>query len=253
MTRFSFLRDLFFLQDRTRRVIEDLCIDEDFLTMGDETTIVQPTDGQTPDAPETTPGNESGQAGETATLTQSQVDAMLKKRLARAEETVMKKLLEDLGVDSLDTAKATLKAKREAEEAEKSELQKAQEQLKAEQNRIKALEEAQEAREVEIRAERLDNAIRNEAKSEGAHDPDEVLVLLKTQGTDGLMDDDGKPKSAKIKKLVADHRESKAHLYKPKRTSPGSPSNADGQSGSPKIKKALAAQRQFKSVMNRGV
>lgn len=213
---------------------------------------LETTNGTSPQ-PETTP-DKSGQGGDEPKLTQSQVNEIVKERLTRAEETLTKKLLDELGVDSLDTAKATLKAKLDAEEAEKSELQKAQDALKAEQERVKALTEAQQKREAEIRLERLDSAILGALKDKEveAINPKQVLTLMKAEGLEGLMDDEGKIDETKLTQKVNKHREDNPHLYKPKRLTPGSPSNSDGTSGTKQQDKIAAAQRQFQAVLNKG-
>lgn len=76
---------------------------------------------------------------------QAELDRILGERLSRAEKTAAKKALEarakELGFDSVEAMEAALKAHKEAQEKEKSELQKAQEAKAAAEAKAKAAEE----------------------------------------------------------------------------------------------------------------
>jgi hypothetical protein len=88
--------------------------------MGNEPTIVE---NNTP-----TPGVEGGDnAGKV--FTQDDVDKIIKKRLGEDSERVKKSILGDIGVESIDDIKSIIKAKQDAEEAEKTELDKATETI----------------------------------------------------------------------------------------------------------------------------
>jgi len=76
-----------------------------------------PTPDPTPPAP---PASEPA-----ATLTQAQVDAIVARQRTEASDKATAKLLKDLGVESLDDAKAALTAKRSADEKDLSDAQKA--------------------------------------------------------------------------------------------------------------------------------
>lgn len=80
--------------------------------MPDQDPITQKP--ETPDA-----GANSG------TLTQDQVNQIVADRVKRAEEATVKKLLDGLGVQSADEIKSILEAKKAADEANKTELEKA--------------------------------------------------------------------------------------------------------------------------------
>jgi membrane-associated HD superfamily phosphohydrolase len=64
-------------------------------------------------------------------LEQEKLDALINKGYAKGAEKAQSQLLAELGVDSLDSVKEVLKAKAEAEEAQKTELEKLHEQLEA--------------------------------------------------------------------------------------------------------------------------
>ena len=65
-------------------------------------------------------------------LEQEKLDALINKGYAKGAEKATQSVLDELGVDSLESIKEALKAKQEAEEAQKTELEKLQEQLQAE-------------------------------------------------------------------------------------------------------------------------
>jgi membrane-associated HD superfamily phosphohydrolase len=64
-------------------------------------------------------------------LEQEKLDALINKGYAKGAEKAQSQLLAELGVESLDSVKEVLKAKAEAEEAQKTELEKLHEQLEA--------------------------------------------------------------------------------------------------------------------------
>ncbi len=73
---------------------------------------------------------------DTKQLTQAEIDAIVEDRLKRDRQTREEALAKDLGM-SIKEAKAFLKAKKDAEEKEKSDLQKALEQLAEKEKAIK--------------------------------------------------------------------------------------------------------------------
>lgn len=104
------------------------------MTEQDTATENQGTEGTT--------GPPPGQEEETArTFSQDQVDKLMGKTRRQAEKAATAKLLETLGVDSLDSVAETLKAQREREEQELNEVEKARreaEQARAEADKIRA-------------------------------------------------------------------------------------------------------------------
>ena len=63
------------------------------------------------------------------TISQEKLDSLINEKFKKGAEKANAQLLEALGVDSIDTAKAILKEKAEADEASKSELEKATETI----------------------------------------------------------------------------------------------------------------------------
>jgi DNA-binding transcriptional MerR regulator len=73
--------------------------------------------------PATPPAEQGGQKEEVKTFTQAQIDEIIKERLGRDRQTREEALAKDLGMPLKDV-KAMIRAKKEAEEAAKSELEK---------------------------------------------------------------------------------------------------------------------------------
>lgn len=83
-----------------------------------------------------TPPNSTGNAG----LTQEEVNRIAGERAKRAEESTRKQLWEALGIKSQEEWDAYLKAKKEQEDANKSELQKLADKAETEKQRADRLE-----------------------------------------------------------------------------------------------------------------
>lgn len=166
------------------------------------------------------------------TLTQKQLDAMFKPRTDEAAKKAQAALLEQLGVDDLDTAKAALDAAKKAEEAQLSELEKAQkatDAANAERDRIKA--EADEAL-AQARRQLLQAAVIAEASKQGFVDPADAWLHIDPAkieaGEDGAY--------TGLDKLVEAVAESKPYLVKAE--TPASPN------GTPRPKPRPAGQPQ---------
>lgn len=92
---------------------------EDAATASAETVAKTPSVGDSAPAP-------------TGTLTQDQFDRVLSARLAEKEREVRRKLLDEVGVGTLEEAKSTLKAAKDQKDANRSELDKALAEARAE-------------------------------------------------------------------------------------------------------------------------
>ncbi len=79
--------------------------------------------------PTPTPGAEGGEA--TVTMTQAKLDELINGKFKKGAEKANADTLKDLGVDDMDSLKSILKAKNDADEASKTELQKAQDAVEA--------------------------------------------------------------------------------------------------------------------------
>ncbi len=65
------------------------------------------------------------------TITQEKLDSLIREKFKKGAEKANTDMLNDLGVDDIDSLKAILKAKNDADEADKTELQKALDAVEA--------------------------------------------------------------------------------------------------------------------------
>lgn len=173
--------------------------------------------------PETAP-DKGGEAGKT--FTQADVDRIIGDRLKRAEDSVLKRFLGDIGVETPDALKELVKAQKAAAEASKTETQRWEERLTAltsERDTYKAqLEQLSAARRDDKRTAALSGALRD-AK---ATDVDDLVVLVKAKYSadlDGILGDDETVKAEALTKLVETVRGNHARFFVS--STPGSPSN----------------------------
>lgn len=210
----------------------------------------QPTQStsETP-KPDTAPGQQSGQQ---ATFTQEQLNQIVGDRVKRAEESRIKKLLDELGVDSADTLTRLVQAERQRAEGEKSELQKLQERLAAaEKNAADAqnlLAEAEKKRLIERRDEEIKSALRDARTNK----PGSVLTLMAAEHpemVEAVMKNGAVDKDA-LSKLVELAKKEHAEMFVG--GGPGSPSNRGGDIPEPaKAKKERARQEQAMRLKRR--
>lgn len=184
------------------------------------------------DAPEGTTTDtqptKAGQSVEEKLFTQAEIDKLVGSTRKAARETGKKELLEELGIESLDTLKNFLKAQKEKEESEKTEAQKALDKLAEMQKQLETERQARVEAEKLRFIEKRDGVLR--ALLATAHDPDGVLILLKAKHADkveALLGESGDVDSKEAEKLVSEYRAANAYQFKA--DSKGSPSNADGR------------------------
>ena len=84
--------------------------------------------------------NEPGEADAVQKFTQEQVEEIVKKRIAETKASVQSAILEELGVQDLNGAKEVLTAKREAEDAERTDLERAQIRITELESQVSELE-----------------------------------------------------------------------------------------------------------------
>lgn len=200
--------------------------------MPDETTTTETT--------ETTPEN-SGQQPGGQSFTQADVDRIIGERLKRAESAAMQKLLEKLGAKDEDELTGIVKAQRERDESEKTELQKLQDKLTAAEQKVKEAEERAAQAEQQRRVDNRNAAIIAALKD--AEHPADVLLWLEANAKDELdavMSDDGTLDEKKIAALVAKARKERPNFFRS--GGPGSPSDKDGRvpDGDPRRKQEAA-------------
>lgn len=189
------------------------------------TDVVTPDVNVTP-VQDTQPVQQNGVA---AKFTQEDVDRILADRLKRAEESVSKRLLGDLGVDNLEAAKNALKAQQEAEEGKKSAIEKAEAKAQAlEKQLADALAQIKAFGDKE-RVRTRNTAIQSALTEAKAHDVDDLLIIIENKyATEvaAVLGDDGTVDKKAIDKLVTAAKASHSKFFTPQ--SPGSLSNRNG-------------------------
>ena len=104
-------------------------------------------------------------------LTQDEVNRIVSERARRAAQSERASLLEELGLDSVDDLKKTVTAYREKQQAEMSELEKAQAKLDA----LKAEKKDLEA---QMRESRIRRAVEAKAAELNFHNPAQAYDLM---------------------------------------------------------------------------
>lgn len=177
-----------------------------------------------------TPDTQPDKTGSVPTFTQEEVNAILAGRLKRAEEAATKRVLEALGVDNLETAKASVAATKTAEEANKTELQKLQDKLAAE---VKKREVAEtevvrlgEAAKIGARNAEISKAL----TAANVKKVDDLMILLTNKHlttVEAIGLPDGKADAKAIEALVKQAQTDYAEFFG--NVAPGSPSNSKGK------------------------
>lgn len=207
----------------------------------------QPTEGQ-PSVTETQPDKNSGTPE--GLLSQAEVNKIIGTTRKEARQTAINDFLGELGFDNADDLKALIaasKARAEAEaaqvEAEKSELQKAQERIAA----LEAEKQAAEAKAAEVEAARLVDR-RNAAVKAALKDatkPDAVLVLIentKHPDLEAVADAAGEVNKDKLAALVEAAKAEWPEMFD-RRQGAGSPSLSGGKT--PGIDDSAAREASF--------
>lgn len=134
--------------------------------------------------------NDGGQQSSGArTFTQEELNTILTERLNRAKGAAVGDLLKELGFEKPEDLKTAIQRQREAENANKSELQKAQEQLADYQKREQAWQTQQ-------RQQALQIAVQTAAGKLGIVDAEVALALVR-EGIE--FDDQGQPVGVEAK------------------------------------------------------
>lgn len=175
----------------------------------------------------------------------------LKARLEREAAKARAKFLEELGVEDMDSAKARLQAQKDAEDAQKSELERLQDQLQASTQRQAELEQQLQAEKQTRINDKRNSAIRDAARSAGAVDAEDVMlnVMKDVDALAKLVNEDGSVNAEAVTSAVTQVKTDKPHLFS--KQVPGTPSNRHGQAPSPD-KKALKQARKTNQSIIRG-
>lgn len=164
-----------------------------------------------------------------STFTQKDVDSIVEARLKRERETVMSKLLEQLGVEKLEDAQALVTSEKKRKEAEMSELEKAQAQIDAANKKAQEALEAKQALEQKILANARQQAFLKAATSRGGKSVDDLFILVQAKHSDdflGVFAEDGSADDKKMEKFIADIQKSFPSYFGS--AGAGSPSNEGG-------------------------
>lgn len=197
------------------------------------------TDNSTPVTTPATPPQAAAVDPKTeAKFTQEDLDKVAGNRAKEAAAAAVKKILKELGIDNADdpdalkTVKTKLTAAQQAEEANKSELQKLTEKLDAETKKRGELETAiEQARQREVVNTRNTKVIEALITAKvSPTDAEDLRILLSARYPDnynGVVDEDGKITEKGMKALVEKAKETYPKYFA--NPAPGSPSNYEGR------------------------
>lgn len=195
---------------------------------------------------DTTTTTETGQdktgqgQGNATAFTQADLDRIAGNARKQARESAIAEFLKELGYEKPDDLKTQIATLRQREDAEKSELDKAQQKIaaleKAAQEAKLAAEQAQRERLEERRNAAILTALKDADK------PQSVLNLLLTEHASevqALMAEDGTIDPKKVTGLAELAKKEYAGLFV-KSSTPGSQSNAGGRNPAPDPKALLS-------------
>lgn len=188
-------------------------------------------EGESTNATANAPENSGqGQSGQAKAFTQEQLDAIIGERAKRASEAALKGLFEKLGVKDDQELDAMVKAKRDRDNAEKSDLQKTQEAAAELQAKLEAAEQRAAAAEAQRIADRVDARIAAIAGKQRAQYPDDVVEYLRKSYRDELakaVKDDGAVDEKALETLIGKVKADRPNWFSS--GDPGSPSNSGGR------------------------
>ena len=202
---------------------------------GDNADDTPPENDDTP-PPEPAPGKNGGQEG--TSFTQRELDSAASNARKDGEERGITKLLADVGLDNPDALKTLVTEYRQRTEADKSELEKAQDQLEVAQKESDGLKEQLAQAEGARRVDKRDSTLLTALKL--AEHPQDVLDWLKNNKADDLaavMSDDGAIDAKKVTSLVEAVKGERPKFFTS--SSPGSPSMSGGKPPLPDKKKIM--------------
>jgi hypothetical protein len=153
------------------------------------------------------------------TFTQEDVDRIVKERLKRdglSKTKVLEEFVKELGYEKADDLKATIKAKKEADEAAKSAEQKQIDQI----NQLMADLDAEKKRAADIesarRADKINSKLEALASASKAQVPDDVVDYLHknhAEDVNALLAEDGKFDDKAAHDLIEAVRKARAHWF----------------------------------------
>lgn len=168
-------------------------------------------------------------------FTQEDLDFHAGKRAKQAAQAAINELLKKLGFERPEDLESTVTTAKQKQDAEKTELQRYEDKVKAlEQKATQAEQKAAEAEALRI-SDRLDSNIRDAARSVSAQFPDDVVKFIRDAGElDELVSKEGVVDADKVKKRVEAVKKERPLWFPTVRgNGPGIPSNSGGHSPEP--------------------
>jgi len=212
--------------------------------MGDQEEHANNTptqDGEPPQTPPQQPPTAPGTAPDKG----GNDPAWLPDRLARAEESAVKKFLQSIGAESADDLKSRLTALQTFEEENQTALEHAQKQLDSETKKREAAEVKLADTQAKQRQFVVNTAVTTAAQSARAKQPGDVLLWAQSDENtielDSLLDDDGNVVDKQVKALVEAAKKARPDWFRG--DGPGSPSNSEGTAPEPDKDAREAARR----------
>jgi hypothetical protein len=185
---------------------------------------------ETPDNPQTTPSTPTANQGASEpTFTQADIDRIIADRLKRDREAQETKLKERYGVTDLGEVEKLLVAKRKADEAAMSELEKAQAEIETAKKQAEEALQAKAALEQQILADKRKQAFLEAVRAGGGTNPDRVYALLQVEKPNdytAIFGDDATPDDGKLKALIKQVQADYTEYFGT--AGAGSPSTANG-------------------------
>lgn len=139
--------------------------------------------GQPPGQPPQTPPGGAAGGDQERTFTQADVDRLMGERAHRASQAAVSELLQELEIENLDGLRQTVQAHRAAQEAQMTELERAQ-------RRIQELDEERKRLETENRTRMLETEVVTVSTSLGFRNPRDGIALADLSAV--TIGDDGK-------------------------------------------------------------
>lgn len=169
-----------------------------------------------------------GQGEQVVTMKQSDLDQLFAQRAQQAERSLTDRILKDLGVENLEAAKTALKAKADADEASKTELQKLQDAVAKETERAAKATQERDVAQAQVSETLKRTAVLMAATMAGFNDPSDAWTFI--DKTTIALDDKGNASGVDgaIKTLI----EKRPYLIKTSQPpkGPGSPPPPKGRS-----------------------
>lgn len=204
-------------------------------------------------------GNDGGSSTETTpVLTQEQVNALVGQARTQGREKALSEYASEHGFTDVNALAQALKDFTAAQEAQKTEAQKKDDQLAKMSDEIKDLKAQVVQANERLIAERRDNAIRAAASKAGAVDSSDVILWAGANVKDKLeacADKDGNVVEAGIAALIDHVKKQRPAWFAPQKTTPqtpGSPSNSTDGGAPGDAAAALAKARREAMSRARG-